>query len=88
MRQSVLVLPVHPEWHTHGKSFRRGRSMTKENQELIYAGAAGALVALVYQLVKAHNAEGMATAFAPELIPILGVGALAGVAAMWLRRIT
>jgi hypothetical protein len=62
--------------------------MTKERQELIYAGIAGAAVALVYQLVKAHGAGNIADAFQPQLLPIMGVGALAGVAAIWLRNIT
>lgn len=62
--------------------------MTKEKQEFIYAGLAGAAVALAYQLVKAHGAGNIAEAFQPALVPILGVGALAGVAAIWLRSLT
>lgn len=60
--------------------------MTKERRELTWAGVAGALIALVYQVVKAHKAGNIADAFEPSLIPILGIGALAGVAAIWLRN--
>lgn len=59
--------------------------MTREQRELTWAGVAGALVALVYQLYKAHQAGSIAGAFEPTLIPIMGIGALAGVAAIWLR---
>lgn len=62
--------------------------MGKDRQELIYAGIAGALVALVYQMVKAHGAGNIADAFQLQLLPIMGVGALAGVAAIWLRSIS
>lgn len=59
--------------------------MSKERQELVWAGAAGGLIALVYQLVKAQQAGSIADAFQPTLLPIMGIGALAGVAAVWLR---
>ena len=55
------------------------------NKELIWAGLAGALIALVYQLVKAQQAGDVAGALHPTLLPIMGIGALAGVAAVWLR---
>lgn len=57
----------------------------RERRELTWAGAAGALIALAYQLVKAHQAGSVFGAFELTLLPIMGIGALAGVAAVWLR---
>lgn len=59
--------------------------MSRERQELTWAGAAGAAVALVYQLAKAYQGGNIADALHPTLLPIMGIGALAGVAAVWLR---
>ncbi len=60
-------------------------ALGRESRELAWAGVAGALVALVYQLVKAQQAGDIMTALHPTLLPIMGIGALAGVAAIWLR---
>lgn len=59
--------------------------MDTEKKELAWGGVAGAVVALGYQLLKAQQAGDIASAFNLTLIPIIGIGALAGVAAFWLR---
>ncbi len=60
----------------------------KEQQDLVWGAVAGAGLAIGYQLYTAHSAGDISGAFSLTLIPLLIIGGLAGVAAVWVRRWT
>ena len=62
--------------------------MDRDGRELIWGATGGAAVGIIYKIVIAHQAGDAAASIAPDLVPTVLVGALAGAAAMWLRRFT
>lgn len=58
----------------------------KQHQDLIWGAAAGAVLGLAYQLYEGRTTGDIASALKPTLLPLMIVGALAGIAAVWVRR--
>ena len=62
--------------------------LTNGTQELIGGAVGGAVLVLLYRLYVAYPAGNASGAFTPDLVPQLLIGALSGVAAVWVRSWT
>ena len=60
----------------------------KQHQDLIWGALVGAALAFSYHLYMGRTAGDISMALRPTLLPLLIIGALAGVAAVWVRRWT
>lgn len=60
--------------------------MMKQHQDLIWGAVAGSMLALCYHLYTGRTAGDILAGLKPTILPLMIIGALAGVAAVWVRR--